>query len=44
LPMPGILPTSITAAVVLTSCSVARDPSCQRPKPLAYDEPTLKEI
>jgi hypothetical protein len=40
----GIRPAAIIAALVLTGCSVARDPSCKCPKPVAYDEATLKEI
>jgi hypothetical protein len=35
---------AIVAALVLTGCSVARDTSCKCPKPVAYDEVTLKEI
>lgn len=32
------------AALVLTGCSATRSASCQCPKPVAYDEPTLKKI
>jgi hypothetical protein len=35
---------AITAVFVLTGCSVARDTSCKCPKPVAYDEETLKKI
>jgi hypothetical protein len=35
---------AIAAILVLTGCSAARDASCKCPKPVAYDEATLKEI
>ena len=35
---------AIVAALVLTGCTVARDTSCKCPKPVAYDDATLKEI
>jgi hypothetical protein len=41
---PGIHAAPILAALVLTGCSVERDTSCKCPKPVAYDEATLKEI
>jgi hypothetical protein len=41
---PGIRDAAIGAALVLTGCTVARDTSCKCPKPVAYDEATLKEI
>ena len=41
---PGIRDAAIIVAVVLTGCSVARETSCKCPKPVAYDEATLKEI
>ena len=41
---PGIRDAAIIVAVVLTGCSVARETSCKCPKPVAYDEETLKEI
>ncbi|HEY3620289.1 MAG TPA: hypothetical protein VGK96_26055 [Candidatus Sulfotelmatobacter sp.] len=41
---PGIHAAVIVAALALTGCSGARDTSCKCPKPVAYDEATLKEI
>jgi hypothetical protein len=41
---PGIRDAAIGIALVLTGCTVARDSSCRCPKPVAYDEATLKEI
>jgi hypothetical protein len=41
---PAIRDAAIGAALVLTGCTVARDTSCKCPKPVAYDETTLKEI
>ena len=41
---PGIRVAGIFAVLVLTGCSVTRDASCKCPKPVAYDEATLKEI
>ena len=41
---PGICYTAIIAVLVLTGCSVTRDASCKCPKPVAYDEATLKKI
>ena len=41
---PGIHAAVIVAALVLTGCSGAPDTSCKCPKPVAYDEATLKEI
>jgi hypothetical protein len=41
---PGIRDAAIGVALVLTGCTVARDTSCKCPKPVAYDEATLKEI
>jgi len=35
---------AIVAVLVLTGCAGARNTSCKCPKPVAYDEPTLKEI
>jgi hypothetical protein len=35
---------AIIAVLVLTGCSVTRDTSCKCPKPVAYDEATLKKI
>jgi hypothetical protein len=35
---------AIVAVLVLNGCTVARDISCKCPKPVAYDEATLKEI
>ena len=40
----GICNAAIVAVLTLTGCTVARDASCKCPKPVAYDEPTLKEI
>lgn len=35
---------AIVAVLGLTGCTAARDISCKCPKPVAYDEATLKEI
>ncbi len=35
---------AIVAVLGLTGCTAARDTSCKCPKPVAYDEATLKEI
>ena len=35
---------AIVAILVLTGCSVAHDTSCKCPKPVAYDDATLKKI
>jgi hypothetical protein len=40
----GILIVALIAVLVLTGCSVARDASCKCPKPVDYDEATLKKI
>ena len=40
----GILIVALVAVLVLTGCSVARDASCKCPKPVDYDEATLKKI
>jgi hypothetical protein len=40
----GIGAAPIVAVLVLTGCTVARDTSCKCPKPVVYDEATLKEI
>jgi hypothetical protein len=41
---PGIRHAAIIAVLVLSGCTVTRDTSCKCPKPVAYDEATLKEI
>jgi hypothetical protein len=41
---PGIRGAAIVVVLLLTGCSAARDTSCKCPKPIAYDEATLKEI
>ena len=41
---PAIRAVPIVALFVLTGCSIARDAPCKCPKPIAYDEATLKEI
>jgi hypothetical protein len=41
---PGIRAAGIFAILVLTGCSATRDASCKCPKPVAYDEATLKKI
>jgi hypothetical protein len=41
---PRIRDAAIGVALVLTGCTVAKDTSCKCPKPVAYDEPALKEI
>jgi hypothetical protein len=40
----GIRAAPIVAVFVLTGCSVSRDASCKCPRPVAYDETTLKKI
>jgi hypothetical protein len=35
---------AILAVLVLTGCSTTRDTSCKCPKPIAYDDATLKKI
>jgi hypothetical protein len=40
----GFRDAAIAAVLVLTGCTVARDTSCKCPKPVTYDETTLKEI
>jgi hypothetical protein len=40
----GIRDAAIVVVLLLTGCTVARDSSCKCPKPVAYDEATLKEI
>lgn len=34
----------VAAALTVAGCSSARSTSCQCPKPIAYDEATLKKI
>jgi hypothetical protein len=41
---PGIAAAAIVAVLLSTGCTAARDTSCKCPKPVAYDEATLKEI
>jgi hypothetical protein len=41
---PRIRYAAIIAVLVFTGCTGTRDTSCKCPKPVAYDEPTLKEI
>ena len=41
---PGIRAAAIFAVLILAGCSVARDTSCKCPKPVDYDESTLKKI
>jgi len=40
----GMRDAAIVAVLMLTGCSVARDTSCKCPKPVAYDEATLRKI
>jgi hypothetical protein len=40
----GIRDAAIVAVLMLAGCSVARDTSCKCPKPVAYDEATLRKI
>lgn len=40
----GIRVAMIVAAFSLIGCSTQRDTSCKCPKPVAYDEATLKKI
>ena len=41
---PRIHTAAIAAALVLTGCTGMRDTSCKCPKPVDYDEATLKKI
>jgi hypothetical protein len=41
---PGIHAAAFVAVFVSTGCSAGRDTSCRCPKPVAYDEATLKKI
>jgi hypothetical protein len=41
---PRIRYAAIIAVLVFTGCTGTRDTSGKCPKPVAYDEPTLKEI
>jgi hypothetical protein len=41
---PGIRHATIIAVLVFTGCAGTRDTSCKCPQPVAYEEPTLKEI
>jgi hypothetical protein len=40
----GIGAVMFATLLVVSSCSVMRSTACQCPKPVAYDEPTLKKI
>jgi len=40
----GIEVAALAAILVTASCSSTRPTACQCPKPVAYDEPTLKKI
>ena len=40
----GIRNAAIVAVLMLTGCSATRDASCKCPKPVTYDEATLKKI
>jgi hypothetical protein len=40
----GIRDAAIVAVLMLVGCSVARDTSCKCPKPVAYDDATLRKI
>jgi hypothetical protein len=40
----GMSVAAIGVLSVMVSCSGARPSACQCPKPVAYDEPTLKKI
>jgi len=40
----GIRAAASVAVLMLTGCSAARDTSCKCPKPVDYDESTLKKI
>jgi hypothetical protein len=40
----GVRVTGIIAVLAVTGCGGLRDSSCKCPKPVAYDEVTLKQI
>jgi hypothetical protein len=40
----GIRVAALATVLVLAGCSGARSTACQCPKPVAYDETTLKKI
>jgi hypothetical protein len=41
---PRIRAAAIVVVLVVTGCSAVRDTSCKCPKPVEYDETTLKQI
>jgi hypothetical protein len=43
-PRAGIGVVAFATLLVLAGCGSARSTACQCPKPVAYDEPTLKKI
>jgi hypothetical protein len=40
----GIKVAALATVLVVAGCSSGRPTACQCPKPVAYDEPTLKKI
>jgi hypothetical protein len=40
----GIGAAALAMILVIASCSSTRSTACQCPKPVSYDEPTLKKI
>jgi hypothetical protein len=40
----GVSVVSLVALLAVAGCGTARSTACQCPKPVAYDEPTLKKI
>jgi hypothetical protein len=40
----GVSVVSLMALLVVAGCSTTQSTACRCPKPVAYDEPTLKKI
>jgi hypothetical protein len=40
----GVSVVSLMALLVVAGCGTTRSTACRCPKPVAYDEPTLKKI
>jgi hypothetical protein len=40
----GVSVVSLVALLVVAGCGTTRSTACRCPKPVAYDEPTLKKI
>jgi hypothetical protein len=40
----GVSVVTLAALLILTGCGTTHSTACRCPKPVAYDEPTLKKI